>query len=88
MQRFCAKDHGSPKCPSGVAFKILNFEGPFEVASFEHFGLECPFNMAAIIVFTLKCPLEGDISHLECSKSNSTCSGRSDSLLRVLTSAL
>ncbi len=26
--------------------------GPFEVASFEHFGLERPFNMAAMIVFT------------------------------------
>ncbi|ROL46196.1 CD48 antigen [Anabarilius grahami] len=39
--------------------------GPFEVASFEHFGLERPFNMAAMIIFTPKCPSEGDISRLE-----------------------
>ncbi len=65
MQRFCAKDHGSPKCPSVVPFEILHSEGPFEVASFEHFGLERPFNMAAMIVFTPKCPSEGDISRLE-----------------------
>ncbi len=40
-------------------------EGPFEVASFEHFGLERHFNMAAMIVFSPKCPSEGDISCLE-----------------------
>ncbi|ROI26832.1 Complement C1q-like protein 4 [Anabarilius grahami] len=39
--------------------------GPFEVGSFEHFGLERPFNMAAMIIFTLKCPSEGDKSLLE-----------------------
>ncbi|ROL45560.1 hypothetical protein DPX16_17676 [Anabarilius grahami] len=61
----CAKDHGGPKCPSVVPFKILHSEGPFEVASFEHFGLERPFNMAAMIIFTPKCPSEGDISRLE-----------------------
>ncbi len=33
-----------PKCPSVVPFKILHSEGPFEVASFEHFGLERPFH--------------------------------------------
>ncbi len=38
---------------------------PFEVASFEHFGLERPFNMAAMIVFTPKYPSEGDIYRLE-----------------------
>ncbi len=65
MQRFCAKDHGSPKCTSVVPFEILHSEGPFEVASFEHFGLERPFSMAAMIVFTPKCPSEGDISRLE-----------------------
>ncbi len=46
MERICAKDYGSPKCPPVEPFKILNSEGPFEVASFEHFGLERPFNMA------------------------------------------
>ncbi len=65
MQIFCAKDHGSPKCPLVVPFEILHSEGPFEVASFEHLGLERPFNMAAMIVFTPKCPSEGDISCLE-----------------------
>ncbi len=65
MQRICAKDHGSPKCPSVVPFEILHFEGPFEVASFEHFGLERPFNMAAMIVFIPKCPSEDDVSRLE-----------------------
>ncbi len=53
-----AKNNGGP---SVVPFKIINSEGPFEVASFEHFGLERPFNMAAMIVFTS----EGDISCLE-----------------------
>ncbi len=66
MKRISTKDHGGPKCPSVVPFKILHSEGPFEVASFEHFGLEWPFNMAAMIVFSPKCPSEGDISHLEC----------------------
>ncbi len=66
MQRICAKDHGSPKCPSVVPFEILHSEEPFEVARFEHFGLERPFNMAAfIIAFTLKCPSEGVRSCLE-----------------------
>ncbi len=65
MQRICAKDHGGPTCPSVVPFEILQSEGPFEVANFEHFGLERHFNMAAMIVFTPKCPSEGDISHLE-----------------------
>ncbi len=65
MKRISTKDHGGPKCPSVVPFKILHSEGPFEVASFEHFGLEWPFNMAAMIVFSPKCPSEGDISHLE-----------------------
>ncbi len=46
--------------------KSFILKGPFEVASFEHFGLERPFNMAAMIVFTQKCPSEGDISRLEC----------------------
>ncbi len=54
-----------PKWPSVVPFEILHSEGPFEVASFEHFGLERLFNMAAMIVFTPKCPSEGDISRLE-----------------------
>ncbi len=49
MQRICAKDHGGPKSPSVVPFEILNSEGPFEVASFEQFGLEWPFNMAAMM---------------------------------------
>ncbi len=48
-----------------VPFEILHSEGPFEVASFEHFGLEWHFSMAAMIVFTPKCPLEGNISRLE-----------------------
>ncbi len=68
MERISAKDHGGPKCPSVVSFEILHSEGPFEVASFEHFGLERPFNMAGLagmIVFTPKCPSEGDISRLE-----------------------
>ncbi len=65
MQRISAKDHGGPKCPSVVPFEILHSKGPFEVASFEHFGLEQPFNMAAMIVFTPRCPSEGDISRLE-----------------------
>ncbi|ROL42827.1 hypothetical protein DPX16_8573 [Anabarilius grahami] len=55
------EDYGGPKCPSVVPFEILHSEGPFEVASFEHFGLERHFNMAAMIVFTP----EGDISRLE-----------------------
>ncbi len=63
--QICAKDHGSPKCPSVVPFEILHSEGPFEVASSEHFGLEQPFNMAAMVVFSPKCPLEGNISRLE-----------------------
>ncbi len=45
MQRICAKNNVGPKCPSVVPFKILHSEGPFEVASFEHFGLERPFNI-------------------------------------------
>ncbi len=69
MQRISAKDHGGPKCPSVVPFEILNSEGPFEVANFEHFSLERHFNMAAMIVFTPKCPSKGDISHLECTDS-------------------
>ncbi len=40
MQSICAKNHEGPKCPSVIPFKILHSEGPFEVASFEHFGLE------------------------------------------------
>ncbi len=47
MERICAKDHGSLKCPPVEPFKILHSEGPFEVASFEHFGLERPFNLAS-----------------------------------------
>ncbi len=66
MERISAKDHGSTKCPSVIPFEILNSEGPFEVASFEHFGLERPFNMAAMIVFTPKALSEGDVSRLEC----------------------
>ncbi len=65
MERICTKDHGSPKCPSVVLFEILNSEGPFKVARFEHFGLERPFNMAAMIVLTRKCPSKGDTSRLE-----------------------
>ncbi len=61
MQIICAKDHGGPKCPSIVPFEILYSKRPFEVASFEHFGLEWPFNMTALIVFTPKYPSEGDI---------------------------
>ncbi len=60
MQRICAKAHGCSKCPSFFPFKIFHSEGPFEVVSFEHFGLERPFNVAAMIVFTPKCPSEGD----------------------------
>ncbi len=56
MERICAKDHGSPKCPSVVPFEILHSEGPFEVASFEPFGLERPFNMAAMM-FSLRSAL-------------------------------
>ncbi len=40
MQSICAKNHEGPKCPSVIPFEILHSEGPFEVASFEHFGLE------------------------------------------------
>ncbi len=65
MEIISSKDHGSPKCPSVEPFEILHSKGPFEVASFEHFGLERPFNMTAMIVFTPKCPSEGDISRLE-----------------------
>ncbi len=65
MERICAKAHGCSKCPSVVPFKIFHFEGPFEVASFEHFGLERPFNVAVMIVFIPKCPSEGGTSHLE-----------------------
>ncbi len=65
MQSICAKDHGGLKCPSVVPFEILHSEVPFEVDSFEHFGLERHYNMAAMIVFTPKCPSEGDISRLE-----------------------
>ncbi len=61
MQKICAKDHGGPKWQSVVPFEILHSKGPFEVASFEHFGLVPPFNMAAMIVFTS----EGDIFRLE-----------------------
>lgn len=42
------------KCPSVVPFEILHSEGPFEVGSFEHFGLERHFNMAAMIVLMPK----------------------------------
>ncbi len=56
---------GGPKCPSVVPFEIPDSEGPFEVASFEHFDWERHFNLVAMIVFTLKCPSEGDISRLE-----------------------
>ncbi len=73
MERISAKDHGSPKCPSVVPFEILHSEGPFEVDSFEHFGLERHFNMAAVIVFTPKCPSEGDISRLERTESQMLC---------------
>ncbi len=59
------KGSWGPKCPSVVPFEILHSEGPFEVTSFEHFGLERHFNMAAMIVFTPKCTSEGDISRLE-----------------------
>ncbi len=48
MERICSKDHGGPKCPLVVPFEILHSEGPFEVDSFEHFGL------ATMIVFTPK----------------------------------
>ncbi len=41
--------------------KSFILKGPFEVSSFEHFGLERPFNTAAMIVFPLKCPLDSDI---------------------------
>ncbi len=50
---------------SVVPLEILHSEVPFEVASFEHFGLERPFNMAAMIVFSPMCPSEGDIYRLE-----------------------
>ncbi len=53
MERISAKDHVGPKCPSVVPFEIHS-EAPFEVDSFEHFGLKRPFNMAAMIVFTPK----------------------------------
>ncbi len=45
----------------GAEVSISCTLGPFEVASFEHFGLERPFNKAAVIVFTPKRPSEGDI---------------------------
>ncbi len=44
---------------------MLHSEGPFEVASFEHFSLEQPFSMAAMIVFSQKCLPEVDLSCLE-----------------------
>ncbi len=74
MERISAKHHGGPKCPSVLPFEILHSEGPFEVASFEHFGLEGPFNMASMIVFPPKCPSEGNISHLEC--TDCVCKGK------------
>ncbi len=40
--RISTKDHGGPNCPSVVPFEILHYEGPFEVASIEHFGLNDP----------------------------------------------
>ncbi len=45
----------------GAEVSISCTLGPFEVASFEHFGLERPFNMAAVIVFTPRRTSEGDI---------------------------
>ncbi len=65
MKRISAKNRGGPKSPSVVPFEILHSKGPFEVASFEHFGLERPFKMAAMIAFTPKCHSEGDIFRLE-----------------------
>ncbi len=65
FERISVKDHGGPKCPSVVPFKILHSKGPFEVDNFEHFGLERPFNKAAMIVFTPKGPSEGEISRFE-----------------------
>jgi len=53
-------------------------EGPFEVASFEHFSFKRPFSMAAMIVFTLKCPSEGNVSHLECTVDHLKASFRSE----------
>jgi len=53
------------KCLSVVLFEIP--EGPFGVASFEHFGLEQLFNMATMIVLTSKGPSEVYISCLESS---------------------
>ncbi len=46
--------------------EILHSEGPFKVASFEHFGLERPFNLWLPWLFSLWSALpEGNISHLE-----------------------
>lgn len=69
MQRIRAKNHGNAKCPSVVPFKIFHSKGPFEVDSYEHFGLEWPFSMAVMIVFTPKCPWEGNISRLQYTRS-------------------
>ncbi len=76
MQRICAKDHGSAKCPSVVPFEMLHSEGPFEVASFEHFGLDDPSIWRPWLFFTPKCPSEGDISRLECTISFFSFSGQ------------
>ncbi len=50
------KGSWGPEVTISCTLRILLSEGPFEVASFEHFGLERSFNMATIIVFTLKLP--------------------------------
>lgn len=61
IEYICAYNHEGAKWPSDVPFKIRHFEEPFEVSSFEHFGLKGPLNMASMIVFTPKCPSEGKI---------------------------
>lgn len=42
----------------------LYSEGPFEVPSYEHFGLEWPFNIAAMI-FIILCQKFHTMSHLK-----------------------
>ncbi len=42
---------GGPKCPSVVPFEIPDSEGPFEVASFEHFDWEWHFNFHSEVPF-------------------------------------
>ncbi len=58
-QRISAEDHGSPKCPSVVPFEIVHSEGPFKVASFEHFGLGTTLQYGSPDCFHSEVPFRG-----------------------------